>query len=102
VRELADESDRVGQNDASSVGELELASRRIERREEPVLDDDTGAGEPVEGRRLARVRVADQRDNGYRRLAELPRHLTVAAMLDQVGANLLEAALDPAPVDLEL
>ena len=46
---------------------LEAARRRVERLEQPVLDRDVRAGERVQQRRLADVRVAGERDR--RRLA---------------------------------
>ena len=49
---------------------LEAARRRVERLEEPVLDRDVGAGERVQQRRLADVRVAGERDR--RRLGAAP------------------------------
>src|SRR6185503_10775750 len=38
------------------------AHRRIERREQLIFGDEIGAGQRVEQRRLAGVRVADERD----------------------------------------
>ena len=57
VRQPADEADRVGDEVAAAVV-LEAARRRVERLEEPVLDRHLGAGERVQERRLADVRVA--------------------------------------------
>ncbi len=69
MRQTADEADGVGDEVAPAVG-LEAARRRVERLEEPVFDRDVGAGQGVQERRLADVRVARQRDRG--RLGALP------------------------------
>ena len=71
MRQAADEADRVGDEVAAAVV-LEAARRRVERLEEPVLDRHLGAGERVQERRLADVRVAGERDR---------RHLRAAALL---------------------
>ena len=49
-----------------AAGEREPPDRRIERREEAVLDEHPGARQAVHERRLAGVRVADERDRGER------------------------------------
>ena len=61
-RQAPDEADGVGDEVALAVV-LEAARRRVERLEEPVLDRDLGAGERVQERRLADVRVAGERDD---------------------------------------
>ena len=54
--------DRVGHDRGLAVAELDLARGRVERREELVLGQgDLAADERVEQRRLAGVRVADDR-----------------------------------------
>ena len=65
----ADEADGVGHEVAAPIG-FEPAGRRVERLEEPVLDRDVGAGEGVQERRLADVRVPGEGDR--RRLGALP------------------------------
>ena len=40
VRQLANEPDRVGDPGALALAQLHLAGQRIERGEQPVLDDD--------------------------------------------------------------
>ena len=61
MRQLADEADGVGEQVRAAV-EAHRARRRVERVEEPVLHADVGAGERVQQRRLAGVRVAGERD----------------------------------------
>ena len=87
----------------SPPGQREPAGRRVERREQPVLDEHAGVGEAVEQRRLAGVRVADDRDGGETAAAaalalELARVLQLLELVLELG----DAALDPPPVDLEL
>ena len=68
---------------------LERARRRVERLEEAVLDRDLGAGERVQERRLADVRVAGERDGrrlGARPLLPPRRALRAAARAAAAGA----------------
>ena len=61
--------------------------RRIERREELVLDQHAGRGEPVHQRRLAGVGVADERDGRIRHAgAALPMQAARARTLPPAGA----------------
>src|SRR4029079_4073008 len=62
-RQTADEADRVGDQVALPVVG-ERSRRRVERLEEAILDGDLGAGERVQQRRLADVRVSRERDGG--------------------------------------
>ena len=66
VGQLADEADGVGQQ-VVAPAEPPAARRRVERVEQPVAHADLGARERVEQRRLAGVRVADERDLGQLR-----------------------------------
>src|SRR5262249_57616631 len=66
VRQPPDEADGVGQEVTAAVV-LEAARRRVERLEEPVLDRDLRAGERVQQRGLADVRVAGERDRRHLR-----------------------------------
>jgi hypothetical protein len=61
MRKSADEAHRVGHEVAAALL-LESPRRRVERLEEAIVDGDAGAGERVEERRLAGVRVAGERD----------------------------------------
>src|SRR4029079_492520 len=82
---------------------MEPARRRVERREELVGCVGVAADERVEQRRLAGVRVGDQRD--AERLALLARApLRAALALDalELLANALDALADHAPVELDL
>ena len=65
VRQLPDEPDRV-RDDVGASEVVEGARRRVERVEEAVGGRDLGAGERVQQRRLADVRVAGERDRGQR------------------------------------
>ena len=70
VRQVADEAHGVGEDDRRRVRHVDLAQRRVERREQLVGGERRGAGQAVEQRRLARVRVADDaRPCGRRRAA---------------------------------
>ena len=63
VGQLVDEAHGVGDDRRLPVAELDLARGRVERREQLVLGlGDLAADERVEQRRLAGVRVADDRD----------------------------------------
>ena len=56
-----------------------LAHGGIERREHLVLDQHAGARDPVEKRRLARVRVADDGDHADKARAAAPRDAACAS-----------------------
>ena len=73
VGQLADEADGVGQQVRAAV-DAQLARRRVERVEEAVADADLGAGQAVEQRRLAGVRVAGERDLRQVRALALGAH----------------------------
>ena len=73
VGQLADEADGVGQQVRTAV-DAQLARRRVERVEEAVADADLGAGQAVEQRRLAGVRVAGERDLRQVRALALGAH----------------------------
>ncbi len=93
VGEPADETDRVGEEVAPPVL-LEGSRRRVERLEEPVVDRDVRVRQRIQKRRLARVRVAGERDHGGGRRAP-PFALGVAAALE-LAKPLLEDADPPA------
>ena len=59
-RKLVDEADGVRHEERAAAGQRHAPGRRIERRERLVRDEHGRAGERVEQRRLADVRVADQ------------------------------------------
>ena len=81
------------------------AQRRIERRERLVGDERAfalpGPGEPVEQRRLADVRVADERDERIAAAPAAPR-LALLAHVVELALQQRDALLDLAAVDFEL
>src|SRR5205085_12571707 len=85
VRQPADEADGVGHEVTAPVV-LEAARRRVERLEQAVLDGHLRAGEGVQERRLADVRVAGERDL---------RRLRAAALLATGRALPLELVQPP-------
>ena len=68
-RQIGDEADRIGENDARAVRQIERAQGRIERREQHIGFEHAGARQPVEQRRFAGIGVADQRDDRIRHAA---------------------------------
>jgi succinyl-diaminopimelate desuccinylase len=62
-RKTPDEADRIGHEVALAVV-LEGPRRRVERLEEPIVDRCVSAGEGIQERRLADVRVAGEGDRG--------------------------------------
>ena len=64
MRQLADKAYGVGQENFLRVGNALFARGRVERIEQAVIRLDARAGQRVEQRRLARVRVADDGDHG--------------------------------------
>ena len=103
VRQVAHEADRVGDQHRLAAGQRQSASRRIERGEQPILDEHAGMGEVVEQRRLAGVGVADDRHRGEA-AATTALALQVAGrgQVFELGFELGDAAHDSPPIDLEL
>ena len=64
MRQIGHETHGVGQHRRHVVVELEAPERRVQRREELVRRVHAGLRERVEQRRLARVRVTDERHRG--------------------------------------
>jgi hypothetical protein len=82
---------------------LALANRRVQGREQRVLDQRARPGQPVEQARLARVGVAGDRHGRDHPAAALLAHR--GARLGHVGdlaAQLGHLGPDPAPVSLDL
>ena len=73
-----------------TTGQVQPARRRVERREQLVLDEDAGVGEPVQQRGLARVGVADERD--AQQLAPAPGLALRLARRDDRCADRLRAS----------
>ena len=85
VRQAADEADRVGDEIAAPVVG-ERARRRVERLEQAVLDRDLGAGERIQERGLADVRVPGESDGRRLRAAtRLPSRVALAAELGEAA-----------------
>jgi hypothetical protein len=104
VSAVADEADGVGQRDrARDALEVQLARRRVERREQLVGGVRLGVDERVEERRLAGVGVADERDpeRGVA-LARSPLLAALALHLLELLLDALDALADHAPVELDL
>ena len=68
VRQPVDEPDRVRHEQLAPVGQPHLPDERIERHEQRVGRHRLARRQHVEQRRLAGVRVADERDRRHRRL----------------------------------
>ena len=103
VRQFANESDRVGEQDVLIGRQTQSPRRGIECGEEFVLSQDLGAGERVEQSGFARVGVAD--DGGQRPQVALPPGAlgaTLAAHQHQFLANPVNALLHASSVGFEL
>ena len=103
VGQLADEADRVGEQHLLAAGQVEATGGGVEGGEQAVLDEHAGVGEPVEERRLAGVRVADDGDPlGAGPVLGLALRGAVLVDLAQLGLELVDASLDATAIDLEL
>ena len=99
VGQVLDESDRVGHEHARSALRLERAHGGAERREQLVLHAHLTAREYAHPRRLARIRVADQRDS-IRLGASHAARAGLALNRGQLGAQLGDPVAHFAPVEL--
>ncbi len=103
VRQPAHESDGVGEHDGLTAGEVQPPHGGVEGGEELVLDEDARVREPVEQGRLARVRVADERDmRDVATLARLALGRARRRQPDQVTFELLHAPQQAPAIDFEL
>ena len=103
MRQLADKAYGVGQENFLRVGNALFSGSRVERIEQTVIRLDTGAGQRVEQRRLARVRVADDGDHGQLGLFALAAlHRAHLPHLLEIASELVDAAADMTAVALEL
>ncbi len=103
VGQLADEADGVGQQAAVGRAEAQHARGRVERVEQPVAHPDLGARERVQQRRLAGVRVADERDRRQRRALALGAlHRARALDVLEPPAQRRDAVAREAAVGLDL
>ena len=101
--QLADEADRVGEQDLRRLVDLETARRGVERVEQAVVRRDVRAGKAVEQGGLARVGIADETDHRHRvLLAPAALGAAHAAHLAELFLELLDLAADVAAVGLEL
>ena len=103
VRQVADEADRVGQENAAAAGQLDGAQFGIERGEHARRRENMRAGERIEERALAGVGVADEGDRGHgNRFAALALLAAHAADGFEIDFELVDAALDAAAIGFEL
>ena len=103
MRQLADKADRVGDHDIQRVGHREKARRRVQRVKQAVIRGNARAGQRVQKRRLARVRVADDGDDGnFILAAAVALRGAHAAHLFKVRLQLVDLSVDVAAVGLKL
>ena len=102
VRQLADEADRVHEQELPALRRAHAARDGIERREELVLGHDARLGQPVEQRGLAGVRIAHQRHDGHG-VALAPRapDRALRAQVVDLAAQVGHALADAPPVHLQ-
>ena len=102
VRQLANESNGIGQQNLRVLAEVYLARQRIERREQPVFDKDFGRiPDRAQNRRLAGVGVADERSPKRFAPAGPLNHARRLNVVELVLEQ-LDALVDQPPVGLEL
>ena len=92
VRQLRDKADRVRQQRLTGIGDSQLPCRGVKRVEQSVVCRDVRARECVQKRRLACVRIADERHDGQ--LVLLPPATLLGAGLAhefEIFAQLLDA-----------
>ena len=101
MRQIADEADRIAEQNAAPILEVPLPRARVQRREQLVLDVDAGAGQGVHQRAFAGVGVADQRDRMFLAAAA---HLALLARLhlDEPRFQIADAQIDEPAVFFEL
>src|SRR5205823_4376125 len=101
--QLLDEAHGVGQQQAPARRELQLAGSRIQGGEQLLLGANARAGQRIQQRRLARVRVPDD-GGGLQLSAPAARALLMplrAHLLD-LAVEVADAPADAAPLDLDL
>ncbi len=103
VRQVPDEADGVAHRVDAAVAGLGAPGGRVQGREQRVLDEYAGIGEPVEQRGLAGVGVAGDR-HARDLVALAARALGVARRLHvgQLAAQLGDLGVDAATVGLDL
>src|SRR5580658_7244965 len=95
VRQVTDETYRVGEQNTPAAGQLKRPELGVERGEHARGGQNAGTGEPVKECALAGIRVANQR-HGWdgNRLAALPLLAADAADGIELAAQVDEAALN--------
>src|SRR5262245_24970045 len=102
-RQIRDEADRVRQDDAGAMRQVDGAQGRIERGEQHVGGQHLGPRHAVEQGRLAGIGVADQRHDRVRHaLAALPVELARALDAFELALDARDAFADDAAVRFEL
>ena len=99
VRQLVDETDRVGHQDAWMRFGRERAHRGVERGKQFVGDVHLAAGQPAHQRRLARVGVAHQGDSTHV-AAPRPLRVLLGCQRRQLAGQLGDAIANLPPVQL--
>src|SRR5690606_25011104 len=102
MRQVAHEPDRVGDREEAPVGRAAAAHRGVEGGEQRVLDEHSRARDAVQQARLARVRVAGDRDGrhletgavGALRLAGRREALDLLAQLRHAGVDAATVEFD--------
>ena len=103
MRQMAHEAHCVGHGAVAPAGQVELAHRRIEGREERVLHEHARAGEPIEQTGLAGVRVAGQCDSGCTRaLARTTLGTAYPLHVLQLAAQHRHLVADATAISLDL
>ena len=103
VRQVTDESDRVGEENAAAAGQLDGAEFGIERGEHARRRENMGAGERIEERTLSGIGVADDGDCGHgNRFAALALLAAHAADRFEIDFELVDATLNAAAIGFEL
>ncbi len=102
-RQIGNKADRVGEDDARAVRQIDGAQRRIKRGKQHVGGKHPRLRHAVEQRRFAGIGVADQSDDRIRHAAAtFAMQFARAFDLGQFVFDLGEALLDQAAVGLEL
>ena len=102
-RQLVHEADGVREQDRRSGGQGQTPRGWVKRRERLIRDEHVGPGERVHERRLARVRVTDDRsEEEPLARARAARTFALSRDLVELLAEVLNALADDLPVALEL
>src|SRR5512140_732712 len=101
VRELPEKPDRVREDDRAPADAVQAGVPRIERREQAVLGEFLRGREPVEERRLPRVRVPDEGDRRDA-LQALAAHVALRLDLPELVLELRDPHAEPPAVELDL